>query len=64
MFAALSKLVPHALSKKDKQRQTTSAEDGDDSVTKPFSCRVILLDDSELRLNVKVRRSQRCTTRL
>jgi len=60
MLSALSKLVPRAFNKKsDKQRQTSgqdSSQDADDvSLTaKPFTCRVILLDDTELNLNVKV----------
>ena len=64
MLSALSKFVPRAFGKKsDKQRQMT-AEDvtrrraGSASLTtKPFTCRVILLDDTELNLNVKVRRN-------
>jgi len=60
MLSVLSKFLPRTFSRKsDKQRQTNS-EDGSvlsggaSSTAGPFTCRVILLDDTELDSNVKV----------
>jgi len=66
MLSALSKFVPRAFSKKSDKLRQTNAEDGTrgasmaSSANKPFTCRVILLDDTELNLNVKVCRTVKC----
>ena len=62
MLSVLSKLGPRAFNRKsDKQRKTnedvTRSAGGESLTTKPCTCRVILLDDTELSLNVKVRRN-------
>jgi hypothetical protein len=53
----LSKFFPKLKSKTDKNRGVTSEADLHGLGEKPpldFNCKVILLDDSELALNVKV----------
>jgi len=61
MFSALSRLIPRAFNRKSSKQQLTNVDDVTEatggeptSATKPFTCRVILLDDTELNLNVKV----------
>jgi len=61
MLSALTRLVPRAFNRKSTKQQQTDVENvtadraGGASVTaKPFTCRVLLLDDTELKLNVKV----------
>jgi len=67
MLSALSRLMPRAFNRKSRKQQQTdqenvSAEACEASVTmKPFTCRVILLDDTELNLNVKVSRNMIAT---
>ena len=53
----LSRIFPKLRSKTDKNKGVTSEADFQDLGEKPqleFNCKVILLDDSELALNVKV----------
>ena len=60
MLSALSRLLPRAFNKKSQKQRQVNSEDAStlsssaSSTTKPFTCRVILLDDTELNLNVKV----------
>jgi len=66
MLSALSKFVPRAFSKKSNKPQQSDVQDefaktgGASVAAKSFTCRVILLDDTELTLNVKVSSSIKC----